>query len=121
MSFVAKIAACNMNPVFKQLDPEAIRRVKLGIKPSSEVKPLKHQKPARKVTSYRAARRNEVLRGDPPTVWKGVAFTRGGYQQRWYQKWVDGKLVTYPKIYKPNGEQECDRRRRQRERRELAS
>lgn len=97
-----------MHPVFKQLDPEAIKRVQRGIKPHSEATPVKHQKPHRKSRSYRAARRNDVLRGEIRSTWRGVeAITPRG-------RWSRGKT------YKPNGERECKRRRHQLEQRGLA-
>lgn len=89
-----------MNPVFKQLDPEAIRRVQQGIKPHSEAKPLKRKKPRRKAESYRSARRNEVLRGNVRSTWKGAKAIH------LVPEWPAGKT------YRPNGKRERARRAR---------
>jgi hypothetical protein len=49
----------------------------------------------------RAERRNAVLRGDVKGVWRGARAQ--------YQPYISRS----GKTYKPNGERECDRRRRQ--------
>lgn len=58
------------NPVFNQIDHAVIARMRAGIR--HEHKPVKKLKPKRAARSYRAARRNDVLRGDTPYIWEGV-------------------------------------------------
>lgn len=58
------------NPIFNKLDPDAIARVKAGIRHKPQ--PVKKLKPPRHARAYRAARRNDVLRGEKSYVWEGA-------------------------------------------------
>lgn len=59
--------------LIRKLDPDAVARVLSGIKP--EPTPAKRVKPPRAAKTYRAARRNAVLRGEVKGVWNGVKPT----------------------------------------------
>jgi hypothetical protein len=84
--------------VFNQFDADVIRRVKLGIKVKDI--PAKRMNPKRTLASYRAAQRNRVLRGDPPTTWRGIK--------------PDLRIDTVipSKTYRPNGKRERERRQK---------
>jgi len=61
----------------RRLDPDAVARVLSGTKP--EPQPVKRVKPPRAGSTYRAARRNAVLRGEVKGVWKGIDPTGRKY------------------------------------------
>jgi hypothetical protein len=69
-------------------------------------------------STYRGARRNEVLRGDVKGVWRGIAAT---YRPRQVKPPVVkvgvfgafSRMRPQPKVYRANGERECARRRAQ--------
>jgi hypothetical protein len=58
------------NRIFNQFDADVIRRMNLGLRHKDI--PAKRMAAKRKVATYRAARRNEVLHGDVPSTWKGA-------------------------------------------------
>lgn len=57
----------------RKLDPDAVARVLAGNR--HEPTPIKKVKPPRAAETYRAARRNAVLRGDVKGIWKGIKPT----------------------------------------------
>jgi len=61
-----------MGRLERHLDLDAIDRVKRGVKPHSEPQGIKQVKPPRAASTYRAARRNEVLRTSPRGAWRGA-------------------------------------------------
>lgn len=78
----------------------------------------------RKAATYRAARRNEVLRGDVHSTWKGAEAKYQPYANPSFRAVVNswGQRVYVPaKTYKANGDREVARRKRQREAREASS
>jgi hypothetical protein len=57
-----------MGRLERKLDDDVMARVRAGIKPKVEKKEQREHNP-RAAMTYRANRRNECLRGDPPSTW----------------------------------------------------
>lgn len=75
-----------MGQLERKLDQDLIAKMAAGWKPQDRIEPMRKVSPPRAADSYRAARRNRILR-EEKTTWRGGVARAVGYWPKQSKKY----------------------------------